>query len=81
MIFRGVVEKMGVFIGRGGGGGGGLTWPLILRIFRMMSNFFFCHPISLACDTLKHCCCVLILLIREDSSTCQRQCSRAYQWQ
>ena len=29
----------------GGGGGGGLTWPLILRIFGMVSiTFFFAPP-------------------------------------
>ena len=30
---------------KAGGGGGGLTWPLILRIFGMVSiTFFFCPP-------------------------------------
>ena len=34
---------MGVF--EGGGGGGGLTWPLVLRIFGMVSiTFFFAPP-------------------------------------
>ena len=41
--FKGRARKMGVF--EGGGGGGGLTWPLILRIFGMVSiTFFFAPP-------------------------------------
>ena len=45
--FKGRARKMGVFEGGGGGGGGGLTWPLILRIFGMVSiTFFFAPPSS-----------------------------------
>ena len=48
--FKGRARKMGVFEGGGWGGGGGggrLTWPLILRIFRMVSiTFLFCHPLD-----------------------------------
>ena len=37
---------MGMFEG-GGGRGGGLTWPLILRIFGMVSiTFFFAPPLG-----------------------------------
>ena len=31
---------------KGGGGGGGLTWPLILRIFGMVSITFFFPPLD-----------------------------------
>ena len=40
---KGRGRKMGVV--EGGGGGGGLTWPLVLRIFGMVSiTFFFAPP-------------------------------------
>ena len=41
---RGVPEKWACSKAEGGGGGG-LTWPLILRIFGMVSiTFFFAPP-------------------------------------
>ena len=45
---RGVVGKWAwsKAEGRGGGGGGGLTWPLILRIFGMVSITFFFPPLD-----------------------------------
>ena len=45
--FKGRGLKMGVF--EGGGGGGGLTWPLVLRIFGMVSITFFFAPPSVMC--------------------------------
>ena len=43
--FKGRGRKMGVVEGGGGGGVGGLTWPLVLRIFGIVSiTFFFAPP-------------------------------------
>ena len=44
---RGVPGKWACSKAEGGGGGGGLTWPLILRIFGMVSITFFFAPPSL----------------------------------
>ena len=49
IILRGVVENGR---GRRRRGGGGLTWPLVLRIFGMVSiTFFFAPPLDV---TLKN---------------------------
>ena len=46
-MLRGVVEKW-AWSKAEGGGGGGLTWPLVLRIFGMVSiTFFFAPPSGL----------------------------------
>ena len=52
--FKGHGRKMGVFEG-GGGGGGGLTWPLVLRIFGMVSITFFFAPPSLGAGFFVEC--------------------------
>ena len=56
---KGRGQKMGVFEG----GGGGLTWPLVLRIFGMVSiAFFFAPPPPPSPGAINYLICDLIQL-------------------
>ena len=52
IILRGVVGKWAW--SKAEGGGGGLTWPLVLRIFGMVSITFFFAPPSVSPEKKKY---------------------------